>query len=99
MSACTYTTYTTFPRAKLDSEINVLFLLNEHDDLYFLTASSVFFNFKKFSKKFHRKEKDIGESVQKSVLWNANYDRENNDYANALRPRRFKWWDFSTNFI
>ena len=36
-------------------------------------------------------KKDIDESVQKSVLWNANYDRENNDYANALRPRRFKW--------
>ena len=25
-----------FPQAKLDSEINVPFLLNEHDDLYFL---------------------------------------------------------------
>ena len=35
-----------------------------------------------------RKE-DISESVQKTVLWNANYDSENNDYMN----------DFSTNFI
>ena len=25
-------------------------------------------------------------------------DREN-DYTKALRPRRFKWCDFSTNFI
>ena len=31
---------------------------------------------------------DIGESVQKVVLWNANYDHENNDYTKALRPRR-----------
>ena len=23
------------------------------------------------------------------TIWNANYDRENNDYTNALRPRRF----------
>ena len=27
-----------FPQAKLDSEINVRFLLNEHGDLYFFTA-------------------------------------------------------------
>ena len=27
---------TNFPQAKLDSEINVRFLLNEHGDLYFL---------------------------------------------------------------
>ena len=32
--------------------------------------------------------------MQKNVFWNANYDRENNDYTNALRPRRFKWCDF-----
>ena len=37
--------------------------------------------------------------MQKSVPWIANHDRENNDYANALRPRRFNWCDFSTNFI
>ena len=35
---------------------------------------------KKFIKLIVR-EKFIGESVQESVLWNANYDRENNDYA------------------
>ena len=33
------------------------------------------------------------------LLWNAKYDHENNDYRNALRPRRSKWCDFSTNFI
>ena len=26
----------------------------------------------------------MGESVQKILLWNANYDRENKDYTNAL---------------
>ena len=26
----------------------------------------------------------MGESVQKTVLWNANYDREDKDYTNAL---------------
>ena len=41
-----------------------------------------------------------GESLQKNpVLWNANYDRENNNYTNALRPRRFKWCNFLPNFI
>ena len=43
-------------------------------------------------------KKDISENVQKTVFWNANYDRENDDYTNALRPRRFKWCDVSTNF-
>ena len=32
--------------------------------------------------------------VCKTVIWNANYDRENNDYTNSLRPRRFNWCDF-----
>ena len=36
----------------------------------------------------------MGESVGKPVLWNANYDGENIDYTNALRPRRFKWCVF-----
>ena len=29
-------------------------------------------------------KKDLGESMQKTVLWNKNYGRENKDYANAL---------------
>ena len=37
--------------------------------------------------------------MQKNRTLKCNYDRENNDYANALQPRRFKWCDFSTNFI
>ena len=37
--------------------------------------------------------------VQKTVLWNANYDHENNDYMSDLRPRRFKWCNFSINFM
>ena len=48
---------------------------------------------------YQMEKKDIGESVQKNLLWNANYDCKNNDYMNALPPRRFKWCDFLTNFI
>ena len=40
-------------------------------------------------KKLTDGKKGIGESVQKTVLWNANYDRENNEYTNTLRPRCF----------
>ena len=50
-----------FPQAKLDSEINVLFLLNKHGDLYFLLPNNsvhISFNLKS-SKKFYRKEKKI----------------------------------------
>ena len=47
-----------------------------------------------------KEKKDIGESVQKKdVLLNANYARVKNDCTNAFRPRRFKWCDFSVNFI
>ena len=27
---------------------------------------------------------------RKTLLWDANFEREHNDYMNALRPRRFK---------
>ena len=37
-------------------------------------------------------------ACQKTVHWNANYDRENNDNKNALRPRRFKWCDVFDKF-
>ena len=52
------------PQAKLDSEINVPFLFNENDDLYFLSHNNsvqvhnILFNFKKI-KKFYQKEKKI----------------------------------------
>ena len=57
-----------FPQAKLDREINVPFLLNEHDDLYFLLHDNsvhiIFFNLKKkIKKKSSDRKKDIGESV------------------------------------
>ena len=68
------------PQANLDSEINVLFLLNEHVDLYFLLLNNsvhiIFLNLKKFKKILLEGKKDIGERVQKNVLLNANYDRE-----------------------
>ena len=40
-------------------------------------------------KKIHVKE------CTKPLLCNTNYDRENNDSTNALRPRRFKKCNFS----
>ena len=52
-----------FPQAKLDSEINVRFILNEHGDLYFLLHNNsvhiVLLNLKG--------KKDIGESVHETV--------------------------------
>ena len=55
------------PRAKLDSEINVLFLLNEHGDVYFLSHNSsvhgILFNLEKII----GRKKDIGERVHKPV--------------------------------
>ena len=74
MSAYTYTTKAFFPQAKLDSKINVL--LSEVGDLYFLSHDSsvhiTLFNFLKKKKLSDDKKKDIGESLQKTVLWNAN---------------------------
>ena len=78
------------------SSINASFLLNEHGNLFLLLINSVpviLFNLKiKKRKTSYRKEKDISESVHKTVkFWDANYDL---NYTNALRPRRFKWCDF-----
>ena len=56
-----------FPQAKRDSKINVLFLLNEHDDLYFLLLNNsvqiIFLNLKKFKNFLSEGKKDIGESM------------------------------------
>ena len=70
-----------FPQAKLDSKINVLFLLKEHGDLYFLLLNNsvhiLFLNLKKSLNFFYRKEKKIQvKACKTSVLLNANYDRE-----------------------
>ena len=50
-----------FPQAKLDSEINVPFLLNEHGGLYFLSHNNsvhiILFNLKTKIKKSYRTEK------------------------------------------
>ena len=61
-----------FPQAKLDSEIEARFLLNEHGGLYFLLpdnniANVILFNLKKKLKKFIGRKKDIAESVYKTV--------------------------------
>ena len=34
--------------------------------------------------------------LTRAFVWHANYDRNS---MNALRPRRFKMCDFSTNFL
>ena len=60
-----------FPQSKLDSEINVRFLLNEHGDLYFsLHNNSVhinLLNLKKKKKILSEGKKDIGESMHETV--------------------------------
>ena len=37
--------------------------------------------------------------VMAALLQHANYDQQNNNSTNALRPRHFKWCDLSSNFI
>ena len=39
-------------------------------------------------------KKDIGESVQKNILWNANYDRKNNAYTKRFTSTSFKRCEF-----
>ena len=60
-----------FPQAKLDSEINAHFLLNEHGDLYFLLHNNsvhiVPLNLKENYKNLSEAKKDLGESVQEPV--------------------------------
>ena len=60
-----------FPQAKLDSEINVRFLLNEHGDLYFLLHNNsvdiFLLNIKENLKKISKGKKDIGKSVHETV--------------------------------
>ena len=60
-----------FPQAKLDREINVHFLLNEHGDLYFLLHNNsvhiVLLNLKEKEKNLSEGKKDIGESVHETL--------------------------------
>ena len=92
-----------FPQAKLDSEINVRFLLNEHGNLYFLlhndSVSIILLDLKKNKKNLSEGKKTWVKECTKPLLCDVNYDRENIDSTNALRPRRFKYHGFSTNFI
>ena len=59
---CTYTK-TNFPQAKLVSEINVRFLLNEHGDLYFLLHNNSVHIVKRKLKKIIE-DIEIGERVK-----------------------------------
>ena len=60
-----------FPQAKLDSEINVRFLSNEHGDLYYLLHNNsvhiVLLNLKENLKILSEGKKDIGERVYETV--------------------------------
>ena len=60
-----------FPQAKLDSEINVRFLLNGHGDLYFLLHNNsvhiILLNLEENLKKLSEGKKDIGERVHETV--------------------------------
>ena len=60
-----------FPQAKLDGEINVRFLLNEHGDLYFLLHNNsvhiVLLNLKENLKILSEGKKEIAESVHETV--------------------------------
>ena len=60
-----------FPQAKLGSEINVRFLLNEHGDLYFLLHNNsvhiMLLNLKENYKILLEGKKDIGERVYETV--------------------------------
>ena len=92
-----------FPQAKLDSDISVRFILNEHGDLYCLLHNNSvhisLFDLRKIKKNVSDGKKILVKACTKPLLWDANYDRGNNNYMNALRPRRFKWCNFSTNFM
>ena len=59
-----------FLQAKLNSEINVPFLLNEHGDQYFLSHKNsvhiTLFNLETVKKNLLHRKEDTGESVQKN---------------------------------
>ena len=60
-----------FPQAKLDSEINDHFLLNEHGDLYFLMHNNsvhiILLNLKENEKILSEGKKDISKRVHETV--------------------------------
>ena len=60
-----------FPQGKLDSEVNVRFLLNEHGDLHFLLHNNsvhiVLLNLKENLKILSEGKKDIDERVLETV--------------------------------
>ena len=57
-----------FPQAKLDSEINVRFLLNKHGDLYFLLHNnSVHIILSNLKQNYRKEKKDIGERMHETV--------------------------------
>ena len=91
-----------FRQAKLYIKINVPLLLKEHSDLYFyriITEYILSSLIKKIIFFYHTGKKTQLKTSKYLLLWNANYDRESNNYLNALCPRHSKWCDFVTNFM
>ena len=60
-----------FPQARLDSEINVRFLLNEHGDLYFLLPNNsvhiILLNVKENYNFLSEGKNDVGKRVYETV--------------------------------
>ena len=55
--------------------------------------------FQKYKKICRKETKIEPKAYAKPLLQHANYNQENNNSTNALRPRRFKWCDLSPNLI
>ena len=79
---------TNFPQAKLVSEINARFLLNEHWTFIFYCIIIVYIlsSLTKKIRELSEGKKIEVEECTKQLLCDASYDLENNDSTNALRP-------------
>ena len=88
-----------------ETSTGAMVLLNEHGDLYFLLHKNsvhiILLNLGKKMNKFVRRKKTYSRerAQNRYSTEHANYDHENNNSTNALRPRCFKLCDLSPNFI
>ena len=82
-----------------ETSTGAMVLLNEHGDLYFLSHQNsvhiILLNLEKKMKKFvgRKKRYSRNRAQNRYSTEHANYDHENNNYTNALRPRCFKLCD------
>jgi len=77
-----------------------------HGDLYFLLHKNIphimLFDLKEYIKKFVGRKKRYNpekRAQNRLIIQHANFDQENNNSTNALRPRRFKWCNLPPNVI